>query len=373
MINNISANNLKKVFSVTLTAILLVSGFFVGDVLAVASITVTSPTAGVYWRGTQNITWIADCQPGDQVNIYYSTNDFVSSTKIADGVACNAYSYSWDTTGKNGANYKIKVRDKIDPDVSGVSDVFTIDNVNPTIQITTLVSPNGGEFWAGGSSKNITWTAGDITDINLEANPISLSYTTDGATWNPIAGGEANDGSYSWAVPEIDFSTVKVKIVATDLAGNTASDESNAIFTIDSTHPIATVITSVNPIFEGALIQTVTVTYDEAMNPATSPVITLTGTNWGAQTPAGWTVGNTVYTATFTHDGTQESISAAVATVANASGATDLAANSEIGDDSSAFVVDTQKATVIGVTPTALVEANVGSVSVVVTFNENMD
>ncbi|MCD6155021.1 MAG: hypothetical protein J7J22_04575, partial [Candidatus Verstraetearchaeota archaeon] len=124
---------------------------------------------------------------------------------------------------------------------------------------------------------------------------------------------------------------------------NTAADVSDAVFTVDNTAPIPTITVSPTTIYQDARLLTVTVTYNEPMDPTTAPVITLTGTHWGPQTPVdeGWTAGNTVYTATFLHDGTQESIPAAVASIAPGSGATDLAGNPETGGAVSApFLVD---------------------------------
>jgi len=116
---------------------------------------------------------------------------------------------------------------------------FTVDTTDPAIQTTTLTAPNGAEVWAGDSSQDITWTSGHITDTNLEANPISLHYSTDSGVTYPfeIVTGLDNTGSYSWTVPIVDSETVSVQITATDLAGNTATDESNAVFTIDGTNP----------------------------------------------------------------------------------------------------------------------------------------
>ena len=58
--------------------------------------------------------------------------------------------------------------------------------------------------------------------------------------------------------------------------------------------------------------------------------------------------------------------------MANASGAKDLSGNDEIGDDSPSFVVDTLKPTVSDVTPTSLADADEGSLTVDITFSEDM-
>ena len=111
------------------------------------------------------------------------------------------------------------------------------------------------------------------------------------------------------------------------------------------------------------------------MDSGTAPVITLTGSKWGSQTGGTWsqtTAVNDTYIATFDHNGTEEYIPAEVASVANASGAKDLSGNDEIGDDSPSFVVDTLKPTVSDVTPTSLADADEGSLTVDITFSEDM-
>jgi hypothetical protein len=110
------------------------------------------------------------------------------------------------------------------------SQVIVIDGTPPSIAVT---SPNGGEFLRGGQSYNITWTA---TDANVAPDSIELEYD-DGNGWVTIATGEANDGSYAWSVPAINSNQVRVRVTASDLAGNTASDESDGPFVVDSVAP----------------------------------------------------------------------------------------------------------------------------------------
>ena len=114
-------------------------------------------------------------------------------------------------------------------------DTFTIDTTSPTVELT---SPNGGEFLKGNSTFTIEWTA---SDDNIADNSITLEYFDeaegDGGDWVEIETGESNDGSYEWAVPITDSSIVSVRVTADDIAGNSASDESYAEFTIDSTNP----------------------------------------------------------------------------------------------------------------------------------------
>ena len=74
---------------------------------------------------------------------------------------------------------------------------------------------------------------------------VDLAYSTDGGlTFTPIATGLANTGSYAWTVPNTPTTTAIVRVVASDAAGNTGEDVSNAAFTIaapDTTAPTVTV------------------------------------------------------------------------------------------------------------------------------------
>jgi len=111
--------------------------------------------------------------------------------------------------------------------VPGTPGTVPIDNQAPT---ATLTAPNGGEFWAVGSSQTITWSATD----NVGVANVDLEYSTDGgATYpNVIATGVANTGSFAWTVPGPPTSTARVRVTAHDTGCSSASDASDANFTI---------------------------------------------------------------------------------------------------------------------------------------------
>ncbi|HEX6749258.1 MAG TPA: lamin tail domain-containing protein [Longimicrobium sp.] len=104
----------------------------------------------------------------------------------------------------------------------------------PTVTVT---SPNGGESWAGGSSHAITWTSSNVTSVKLD-------YSLDGgATWTPITSSTpASTGSYTWTVPSSGSTNAKVR--ATD-TGSSASDASNAAFTITTASPAKVIINEI--------------------------------------------------------------------------------------------------------------------------------
>src|SRR3989344_7599048 len=106
----------KTVFAIFVAAALIASGFFAPNQAAavISSINVTGPTVGQHLNDGVNITWTATGAPGDLVDIYYSDNDFATSTKLTtSGVAYDAGSYNWDTVAAgipDDTDYKIKVK-----------------------------------------------------------------------------------------------------------------------------------------------------------------------------------------------------------------------------------------------------------------------
>jgi|GEM_PF-1060901 len=209
-------------------------------------VTVTSPNGGEFWAGesSQVITWTAtdNNMAASPITIEYFNG--ATWVQIATSQA-NDEPYTWATVPSldiSNARVRVTADDEAGNSASDESNAsFTIDSTDPVVTVT---SPNGGEFWAGGSSQDITWTA---TDDNMAASPITIEYW-DGDSWEGIATGEANDGTYAWAtVPSLNISTARVRVTADDKAGNSASDESSADFTIDSTDPTVTITTDIPP------------------------------------------------------------------------------------------------------------------------------
>jgi hypothetical protein len=105
-----------------------------------------------------------------------------------------------------------------------------VDNTLPVVPSGAITSPAEDDVWQVEVGGNITWAG--VTDDNFGGTPISLFYSWDaGATWAPIAGAEANDGTYTWDAAQIPSTQAQIKLVATDLAGNTRSALSG-IFTL---------------------------------------------------------------------------------------------------------------------------------------------
>jgi len=98
-----------------------------------------------------------------------------------------------------------------------------------------VVSPTGGEVFAGSTTQRIHWAS-----FGISANLVDLSYSTDGGATFPniIASGAVNLGTYDWSLPNLNSNMLRVRLLAKDGAGNSiAEDRSNANFMIDSSPP----------------------------------------------------------------------------------------------------------------------------------------
>lgn len=92
-------------------------------------------------------------------------------------------------------------------------------------------APNGGEALVSGATQEIAWSSSQTNSSAMSS--VNIAYTTDnGATYTTIVNNEINDGTYSWIVPSITSSAVKIKVTGTDLVSELASDTSDSNFSI---------------------------------------------------------------------------------------------------------------------------------------------
>lgn len=224
------------------------ANFRIKDVTA-PTVTVTAPTTGQTWYAgvANNITWTqTDNIPGNLLtSIYYSTDGsdpsllIITDTSYAQG----SNSYAWTIPpGTSSTNCKIKIIAKdgetpVNTSTPAYSGTFTISSGGvPTV---TLCTPNGAENWQVGSTQTITWTCSDSLDATARMTYVIQLSTDSGGTWPTTIATLSNQtqasscgGSYSWAVSDSACTTAMIKITATNAAGSSASDQSNAVFTI---------------------------------------------------------------------------------------------------------------------------------------------
>ena len=192
-------------------------------ILPIPEITITAPNGGENWIiGTQhNVTWTDNGGAiSNNLKLEY-TVDGTNWITIATAEA-NDGSYAWVVPSDASSTARIRITD--------ASRLTTVDTSNNyfTIAVPTITisSPNGGEFWAVGDSAPVTWSSvGSVSD------ELVFYYSVNsGTTWNTIATNEANDGAYTWTVPNDPSALVRFKIV--DGARPASSDISDANLSI---------------------------------------------------------------------------------------------------------------------------------------------
>jgi len=183
------------------------------------AVRLTSPNGGERWRvgSTQTITWLWGGNVGD-VRLELSTDDAATWTEIA--TVENTGSHVWVVPDAPSETCWVRISDALAGLPIDLNDkAFAI--VGPSLRLT---APNGGETWAVGSSRTITWTWTDqVGDVRLELS------TDDRTSWTDIAVTE-NDGSYVWIVPDRVSETCWIRI--SEAADGHPEDVSDAAFAI---------------------------------------------------------------------------------------------------------------------------------------------
>ncbi|RYZ41192.1 MAG: endonuclease [Myxococcaceae bacterium] len=106
----------------------------------------------------------------------------------------------------------------------GIIKDFLVPGDGTTSSGVTVLSPNGGESWTGGSARTITWTASGITSVKVE-------YSLNGSTWTTLTGStSASAGGVAWTVPGTASTNAWVRV--SDASNASVSDLSNSAFAI---------------------------------------------------------------------------------------------------------------------------------------------
>jgi hypothetical protein len=181
---------------------------------------ITSPNGGerMVKGSLATISWTA--MYSDSIHIYYSLNG-VTWVPFALNVNANAGNMQWNVPNTTSTSARLRIVDTRFVSYFDTTDA-TFAIINPPS--VTLVSPNGGEEWLNNSTQNITWTSSDV-------NTLSIAYSVNNVDWNTIATGvSASTGSYSWILPAINNTTVKVRLTDEEFTNNI--DTSNTTFSI---------------------------------------------------------------------------------------------------------------------------------------------
>jgi len=228
---NVSGNQYKiKIEDYSTTAINDVSDNVFSVTGAPATLYLTYPNGGQMFKPNQSVGVTWNSSGISKVNLYYTSNNGTNWSLIEGNVTANEgnNTYYWTTPQATSNQYRIKIANSSDTLQSKTStNTFSIQN--PSVTITT---PNGGEVWAGASSKTIYWNSFNLSSY------VNIYYSTDGgATYTSIVNGTNNNGYYNWTVANIATTQARIKVV--DYYDNTISDISDTNFTI--TAPVAAI------------------------------------------------------------------------------------------------------------------------------------
>ena len=175
------------------------------------SVTVTSPAGGENWQTAtaHNITW--QSKNVNNVDLELSTDGGNTWFAIANNISASLGTYNWIITPHPYSNQcLIKVSDASNPAVSGISNLFTISQgtFESPINGITLLQPNGGERWQGGTTHYIVFRKNVLfPSVNLELT------TDDGATWHQILSYPLSGLTfYPWTVPLVNSTKCKIRV-----------------------------------------------------------------------------------------------------------------------------------------------------------------
>jgi len=156
---------------------------------------------------------------------------------------------------------------------------FLVQDITPPN--VTVHYPNGGEILSG--VVTIQWTASDTLDPDLDGD-ITVRYSIDGGNAYQTLDSELNNsGFYDWdTTPFLDADVYKIMVTATDDSGNSGSDFSDSLFTVDNAPPETTLETTGTMGNNGWYISNVTITLNasDAESGVNKTVYRINGGPW---------------------------------------------------------------------------------------------
>ncbi len=98
---------------------------------------------------------------------------------------------------------------------------------NPVVYVR---SPNTAQQLSPTNAVSVQWISDHVRTITSVDIQLSLD---EGVTFTTVAANEANDGAYTWIVPDEYSTSARIRVLARDALGNTGSDQSDVSFAIN--------------------------------------------------------------------------------------------------------------------------------------------
>ncbi len=162
---------------------------------------------GLSWSSVASTssTWGVDIAKDDPNVVMYGVYGGATSYLSSNAGA------TFSTSSLSGSNYAILAYDRgtFLAQQSGGIYKYTFTYTVPTSsqQALNLTSPNGGENWSYGTTRNITWTATNVANVKIEYK------TSPTAAWQTIvASTPGSTGSYAWPITKSPSTQARVGI-----------------------------------------------------------------------------------------------------------------------------------------------------------------
>lgn len=140
-------------------------------------------------------------------------------TCISDAAVASGSTASATCSGLANGQYHWQARAKDSHNVTGswLSAGDNLENspdfiVSPASSSITVISPNGGEMWARGTTHTITWSS-----IGSPGQNVKIELLKNGAVDRTIVSRTRNDGSYSWRISssQVPGTDYKIQVIST--------------------------------------------------------------------------------------------------------------------------------------------------------------
>lgn len=192
-------------------------------------IAVTSPNGGESWvvGTTRDITWNcvgADCSSDVRVSLYKGGIKqylIASNVPVGDGL----YRWTIPASQSTGNDYQIRVSCNADYNICDYSD--SNFSISGPIAVT---SPNGGENWAAGTTRDITWS-----HLGAGSAHVKISLYRGSKRQRVIASSvPIGDGLYRWTIPASQSAGSDYRILISSCYAGRSICEFSDSFTISS-------------------------------------------------------------------------------------------------------------------------------------------
>mgnify|MGYP003662818429 CR=1 FL=1 len=125
-------------------------------------------------------------------------------------------------------NFRVTVRDGN----GGINSDDVLVSVVNTPAAFEVLSPNTATTWSGGSSQTVTWNEAGTSGGAIGTTDVDITLSTDGGMTYPFTlATTANNGSYTFDVPNIDTTEARIRVQG---SGNIFFDVSDENFSITS-------------------------------------------------------------------------------------------------------------------------------------------